>query len=161
VPLAASSAGAAQPFQLLEAATQLVVLVFGGHRPIALGASLRRGALVTWRAAMAGFLPLGREGIPIVPLIGLLLAALGAVAVSPEVLLVLAPAFMLLGLLFMGQAPGERLLLRFARRPRRPRRRCASVPRPRLPLVVRRVGRLIASALAMRPPPRTSAPLCR
>jgi hypothetical protein len=116
--------------------------------------------VVTSRAAMAQFLPLGREGIPLVPLAGLLLAAVGAAAVSPDVLLVLAPAFLLLGLLVLGQAPGEELLLRFARRPRRPRRAVWRAPRPRLPLLVRRTGRLIASALAMRPPPSRSAISC-
>jgi hypothetical protein len=110
---------------------------------------------------MARFLPLGRAGIPLVPLLGLLLAAVGAAAVSPDVLLVLAPAFLLLGLLVMGQAPGEELLLRFAARRRRARRAEPSVPPPRLPLLVRRTGRLIASALAMRPPPSRPAICCR
>jgi hypothetical protein len=108
---------------------------------------------------MARFLPLGRAGIPLVPLLGLLLAATGAAAVSPDVLLVLAPAFLLLGLLVLGQAPGEQLLLRFTQRSRA-RRATPTVPRPRLPLLVRRTGRLIASALAMRPPPSRPAICC-
>lgn len=108
---------------------------------------------------MARFLPLGRAGIPLIPLLGLLLAAVAAASVSPDVLLVLAPAFLLLGLLVMGQAPGEELLMRFVRRPRA-RRVTPSVPRPTLPLLVRRTGRLIASALAMRPPPAGVA-ICR
>lgn len=94
------------------------------------------------------------------PLAALLLAAAAAAAVSPEVLLVLAPAFLLLGLLVMGQAPGEELLLRLARRTRRPRRGVRRAPRPALPLIVRRTGRLIASALATRPPPSRIA-TCR
>lgn len=109
---------------------------------------------------MARFLPLGRAGIPVVPLIGLLLIAAGAAAVSPDVLLVLAPAFLLMGLLVMGQAPGEELLLRLARRPRRLRRAPARLSHPRLPLVVRRTGRLIEAALAVRPPPSRPAICC-
>lgn len=118
-----------------------------------------RRVLIASGRAMARFLPLGRAGIPAVPLAGLLLIAVAAASVAPEVLLVLAPALLLLGLLFAGQAPGEQLLLRLARRARRARPATSLAP-PRLPLLVRRTGRLIASALAMRPPPARSAIPC-
>jgi hypothetical protein len=78
-----------------------------------------------------------------------LLAAFGAV-----VALTLAPAAVLLVLLLHGIAPGERLIERLRRRFVGPRPRAAlAAARPRLRLVVRRAGRLIAAALAMRPPP--------
>lgn len=99
----------------------------------------------------------GRAGAPAAPLAALLLAAAAAAVASPEVLLVLAPAFLLLGLLVIGQAPGEELLLRLARRTRRPRRAASRTQRPALPLVIRRTGRLIAAALATRPPPARPA----
>src|SRR4051794_5816989 len=69
--------------------------------------------------------------------------------------LTMAPALLLLVLLASGVRPGEALIERL--RDRRcacaPRPRARSASRPRLALVVRPTGRLLASALAMRPPP--------
>jgi hypothetical protein len=88
----------------------------------------------------------------------LLHAAVAAVVLlavfGGAVALTLAPAVALLVLLAHGIAPGERLIERLRRRfvGRRPRAAVSLVAR-RLRLVVRRAGRLIAAALAMRPPP--------
>jgi hypothetical protein len=85
-----------------------------------------------------------------------LLAVFGAV-----VALTLAPAVALLVLLVHGIAPGERLIERLRRRyvGRRPRA-VLSPCVPRLRLVVRRAGRMIAAALAMRPPPVAAPSHC-
>jgi hypothetical protein len=81
------------------------------------------------------------------------LLALAALA-QPGLALTMAPAVILLALLTGGVRPGERLIERLQAR-RMPLRlaRAKDHPRPRLALVVRPAGRLIASALAMRPPP--------
>ena len=74
--------------------------------------------------------------------------------VEPGLALSMAPALLLLALLTGGFRPGEALIERLRARfdsPRPPR--ASSAPRPRLALVVRPTGRLLASALAMRPPP--------
>ena|SRR5690349_4930058 len=76
-----------------------------------------------------------------------------SVAADPALALTLLPAFALLGLLAGGVHPGERLIERLRGRAPAPSRRPVSMPRPRLALVVRPTGRLLASALAMRPPP--------
>lgn len=88
------------------------------------------------------------------------LAALGlAVVESPQVALLLGPAFLLLLILVVGVFPGEEAISRArsrrarARRPRAPGR----VARPVLPDVVRPVGAALAFALAMRPPPAVAA----
>ena len=83
----------------------------------------------------------------------LALVALAGLA-EPGLALTMAPAVLLLALFTLGVRPGEALLerLRGRRAGVRPMR-AVSAPRPRLALVVRPVGRLIASALAMRPPP--------
>lgn len=72
---------------------------------------------------------------------------------APEAAVVFAPALAVFGLLLRGVRPGERLITRLARR-RTPRLRpVMRARRPRIALVVRPVGRLLAAALAMRPPP--------
>jgi hypothetical protein len=84
-----------------------------------------------------------------------LFAALSLVGLrDPQLVLTLAPAVLLLGLLVRGVRPGEKLIERLRGRPPRPRRvRPVSMPRPRLAVVIRPVGRQLADALAMRPPP--------
>jgi hypothetical protein len=92
------------------------------------------------------------------PVMGLVASALLILAFGAVVALLLAPAVVLLMLLLHGIAPGEALIERLRRRFVAVRERAAScLPRPRLRLVVRRVGRLLAAALAMRPPPAASA----
>ena len=59
----------------------------------------------------------------------------------------------MLALFAGGVRPGEALIERLRSRLRTPRLRAVSAARPRLALVVRPIGRLLASALAMRPPP--------
>ena len=83
----------------------------------------------------------------------LLLVASPALA-EPGLALSMAPALLLLALFTGGFRPGEALIERLRARfaPSRPPR-AVSAPRPRLALVVRPAGRLLASALAMRPPP--------
>lgn len=79
------------------------------------------------------------------------------VLLGASVALVLSPAVILLVLLRHGIAPGEALIARLRRRwaARRPRA-AVSLPHPRLRIVVRRAGRTLAMALAMRPPPRVA-----
>jgi hypothetical protein len=67
--------------------------------------------------------------------------------------LTMAPALLLLAALANGFRPGEALIERLADRARAAKPRATSAPRPRLALVVRPTGRLLACALAMRPPP--------
>jgi hypothetical protein len=84
-----------------------------------------------------------------------LFAVLSLVALrDPELVLTLAPAVLLLGLLSRGVRPGEKLIerLRGTTR-RRAHARAASMPRPHLAVVIRPAGRQLAEALAMRPPP--------
>ncbi|HEY4280990.1 MAG TPA: hypothetical protein VGM91_22440 [Conexibacter sp.] len=72
--------------------------------------------------------------------------------------LMLAPAIALLALLLSGRAPGEELILRLRKRATAPRRRRSAAAPPLAPThaapFVRLAGRISASALAMRPPPR-------
>ncbi len=85
---------------------------------------------------------------------GMLLLVVVAALAEPGLALSMAPALLLLALFTGGFRPGEALIERLRARFAAPRRRrAASSPRPRLALVVRPAGRLIASALAMRPPP--------
>jgi hypothetical protein len=81
------------------------------------------------------------------------LVALAGLA-EPGLAMTMAPALILLALLTGGVRPGEAFIerLRERRAPQHPVR-AQDHPRPRLALVVRPAGRLIASALAMRPPP--------
>lgn len=73
---------------------------------------------------------------------------------EPGLALTMAPALLMLALFAGGVRPGEALIERLRSRRATPRRaRAVSAPRPRLALVVRPAGRLLASALAMRPPP--------
>lgn len=83
----------------------------------------------------------------------LAVVALAGIA-DPALALTLAPALLLLALFTCGVRPGEALIERLRARGTPPRiLRAISSPRPRLAVVVRPAGRLIASALAMRPPP--------
>lgn len=96
-----------------------------------------------------------RTSRPLLP--GLLLLAavvLAGFLLAPGVLLALAPAFLLFATLLTGALPGEELLHRLRTRfqARAPRRRRARVRGYRA-VYVRRTGRLIAAALAVRPPP--------
>lgn len=87
----------------------------------------------------------------------LVLAVAAMLLVAPSLALFMAPAAMLLLLLVNGRMPGEQVLTRLRERRRRaPRRRPASALVPGLPVVVRRTGRRIAFALAVRPPPAVS-----
>jgi hypothetical protein len=88
----------------------------------------------------------------------LLALVLAAGIADPGLALAFAPALALLALLTAGVRPGERLIERLRARVAGTRpRRALSSPRPRLPLVVRPVGRSLATALAMRPPPDAPA----
>jgi len=95
---------------------------------------------------------------------GVLLVAVAAVAattiLSLHVALLLSPALLLLVLLSGGLFPGEqvieRLRARYEKRRARPEARPAS---PTARVFVRRTGRLIAFALAVRPPPAQAAHL--
>jgi hypothetical protein len=72
--------------------------------------------------------------------------------------LMLAPALALLALLLAGRAPGEELILRLRKRGAPPPgRRGADVAQlwhSHAAPLIRPIGRMSASALAMRPPPR-------
>ena len=73
---------------------------------------------------------------------------------EPGLALTMAPAVLMLALFTGGVRPGEALIERLrAGRVTPAPARAVSAPRPRLALVVRPAGRMIASALAMRPPP--------
>lgn len=71
--------------------------------------------------------------------------------------LTLAPALLLLGLFACGVRPGETLIERLIERRAPAPARAVSAPRPRLVLIVRLAGRLLASGLATRPPPSAPA----
>ena len=90
----------------------------------------------------------------------MLVLVLGAGIADPGLAFAFAPALLLLALLTAGVRPGEALIERLrARAPHAVRARAVSSPRPRLPLLVRPVGRSFATALAMRPPPLAPAQL--
>jgi hypothetical protein len=76
-------------------------------------------------------------------------------------LLYLAPVVVLCASLLLGRYVGEEQLERLTRRSRPPRtRRSAITPAPRSHVrVMQRGGRLVASALAKRPPPRRALAL--
>jgi hypothetical protein len=85
----------------------------------------------------------------------LLLAIVAGIFISPVAMLMLSPALLLLSLLYAGRTPGEALILRWRRRVPSPRRRAVRfAARGPVTLFVFRIGRMSASALAMRPPPR-------
>jgi hypothetical protein len=87
-------------------------------------------------------------------LAALLLLAVVLVLVAPVFMLAMAPAIALFATVSQRVMPGERLIVRLRTR-HAARRRHRALPVQRLydVMVVRRAGRLIASALAMRPPP--------
>jgi hypothetical protein len=87
-------------------------------------------------------------------LVGLIVLVAVAGIADHGLALTLAPAILLLAMFAGGVRPGEKLLERLHERRTAPRTvRATSVRIPQLALVLRPVGRLIASALAMRPPP--------
>jgi hypothetical protein len=83
------------------------------------------------------------------------LAVLAPALAEPGLALALAPAFLLLAALAFGHFPGEQLIERLAvaRRALRRRRPCSLAARRRPERSYSRVGRLLAFALAVRPPP--------
>lgn len=110
-------------------------------------------AVIPSTASMAGPRPHLRRKL----LLGsLVLAAAVLVVVAPVFVLAMAPAIALFALVASRFMPGEDLIvrLRTAHRPRR--RRAPASQRPYRVIVVRRTGRLLAAALAMRPPPARS-----
>jgi len=87
-------------------------------------------------------------------LAALLLAAVVLVLTAPVFMLAMAPAIGLFAMVANRVMPGEQLIVRLrARRAAPSRRRAPVAQRLYDVLVIRRAGRLIASALAMRPPP--------
>jgi hypothetical protein len=82
------------------------------------------------------------------------LAAVALALLAPGFAAAFAPLLVLVALLLAGRFPGERIIERLAQR-RRGRRypRPVSVSSRRPVPVVRRVGRAVAFALAVRPPP--------
>src|ERR1700754_82341 len=72
---------------------------------------------------------------------------------EPGLVLTMAPALLLLALFAGGVRPGEALIERLLEPRRAITPRPSSAARPRLALVVRPAGRLLASAQAIRPPP--------
>jgi hypothetical protein len=92
----------------------------------------------------------------------LVIAAHGAPAWLGGVVAYLLPPVLLLGALARRRYPGERMLLAFVVRKRRrlrPGRSPAPGRRSRPRVLVPRGGRLIASSLAVRPPPAFAASL--
>jgi hypothetical protein len=75
------------------------------------------------------------------------------VALMPEFMLTMAPAIALFAMVANRLMPGEAHFVRVLERHRRARLRPVSSLPVYDVLVVRRAGRLIAAALAMRPPP--------
>ena len=90
-------------------------------------------------------------------LAALLLTAVALVLAAPALVLAMAPAIALFAMVASRVMPGEELIVRLrARRALARRPRTIALQRPYDVLVVRRAGRLIAAALAMRPPPAGS-----
>ena len=90
-------------------------------------------------------------------LVLLLVLAGGLALLDPQLVGIFAPALALFGLLVIDVRPGERLIVRLLRARIKPRRSPTTLQSPALPIVVRRTGRLIAAALAVRPPPARAA----
>ena len=87
-------------------------------------------------------------------LLGILLAGLAALVIAaPVFVLAMAPAIALFALVAHRIMPGEATLVRLLRRHVPRRRRGTAAPARYAVIVVRRVGRRLAVALAMRPPP--------
>jgi len=86
-------------------------------------------------------------------------AALLVADVSPEFALSAVPALALAAALIFGAFPGAELIDRLRERRSMPTRRRAAAAAPRLrpAAYVRPVGRAMAFALAMRPPPAVAA----
>ena len=88
----------------------------------------------------------------------LAVTALLLATVAPAFALAVAPVLVLVAALISGTFPGEDLIdrIREQRSVRPSSRRCGRAPRPRAVAYVRPAGRLLAFALAMRPPPALS-----
>jgi hypothetical protein len=87
-------------------------------------------------------------------LAALMLVAVALVLAAPVFMLAMAPAIALFAMVAHRVMPGERLIVRLRSRHASPRtHRTLPAARPYDVMVPRRAGRLIASALAMRPPP--------
>jgi hypothetical protein len=94
--------------------------------------------------------PLGRRLL----FAALLVVAVVLVLAAPVFVLAMAPAIALFALVAGRVMPGEELIVRLrTRRVAGHRPRTIALQRPYDALVVRPAGRLITSALAMRPPP--------
>jgi hypothetical protein len=105
-------------------------------------------------------MPSARERRLLLALAGLapvLVAVVLLAGITPDLLLA-APLLVLVVPLLAGRYVGEERLLRLAaaRRPRRARLRPAPVRATGRAVVVPRGGRLLAFALAVRPPPRAA-----
>jgi hypothetical protein len=85
-------------------------------------------------------------------LAALVLAAAVLVVVAPVFMLAMAPAIALFALVANRIMPGADAIVRL-RSAHAPRRARPVAQRPYTVILVRRTGRLIAAALAMRPPP--------
>jgi hypothetical protein len=110
------------------------------------------------RAFMLGDRLSRRGRTRLLPLAALALVVVAAALTSPLALAMLAPALVLLGLLLAGRTPGEELILRLRSRRTAPRARALrTIERQYVVLIARRAGRLIGSALAVRPPPCAAA----
>lgn len=83
----------------------------------------------------------------------LLLAAALLLVAAPVFVLAMAPAIALFALVAGRIMPGEDLIVRLRGIRAAPRRRRPAPQRPYHVVLVRRTGRLLAAALAMRPPP--------
>jgi len=99
-----------------------------------------------------------RRPLHALPFALLALTVVAAALASPLALLMLAPALVLVAILLSGRAPGERLLLRWATRRKRRPRAARTIERQYTAVFIRRVGRLIGCALAIRPPPGALPP---
>lgn len=86
----------------------------------------------------------------------LVLAAAVLVVVAPVFMLAMAPAIAAFALVSHRIMPGADAIVRLRRAYAARGRRKPAPQRPYTVIVVRRTGRLIASALAMRPPPARS-----
>ncbi len=86
--------------------------------------------------------------------------AIGLFLLSTSAAALLSPALVILLVLSLGFAPGEQLIERVhARRARsRSRRQPVRISAPLVPLLAHSVGRKLAFALAMRPPPLKALP---
>jgi hypothetical protein len=89
-------------------------------------------------------------------LAALVLAAALLVVVAPVFMLAMAPAIALFAMVVNRVMPGADAIVRLRAAHARRRRRPAVAQRPYEVVLVRRAGRLIAAALAMRPPPARS-----